>query len=171
MRQGERLVEAFLGRRHDMRRYFAARVSEAEADDLVQETYLRVAALAPDTDVRSPGAYLYRLGNNIMLDHLRRQRAGRVRDTHWHDVTATARGSGEYLDDAVPVDRAMIARDRLDRLRAALADLPDPVQQTFHLHKVDGLSYAEIAAKLGVSRSLIEKRMMRALGHLASVAE
>ncbi len=165
------LVEAFLTRRDDLRRYFAARVGDAEADDLVQETYLRAAATSAEVSVRSPGAYLYRLGANVMLDRIRQQRARRARDGDWHDATVTCAAGGDDMDDAAPADRTLIARERLRRLSEALGELPEAVQRTFRLHKIEGLSHGEVAARLGVSRSLVEKHMMRALKHLLTVAE
>jgi RNA polymerase sigma-70 factor (ECF subfamily) len=165
------LIGALLERREDLRRYFAARVGDADADDLVQETYLRAAAVPDDAEVRSPGAYLYRLGANVMLDRLRQQRARGNRDGDWREAMVSSTASGEDMDDSAPADRALIARDRLRRLRDALGELPESVQRTFHLHKVEGLSHAEVAARLGVSRSLVEKHMMRALKHLLAVPE
>ena len=73
-------VAAFLERRSDLMRYFAARVGEVQAEDLVQETYLRVVTLPADSDIRSPNAYLYRLGHNIMLDRMRQDRRRADRD-------------------------------------------------------------------------------------------
>ena len=52
-------------------------------------------------------------------------------------------------------------------MRLALADLPQAVQTSFRLHKIDGLTHAQVAERMGVSRSLIEKHMMSALRHLS----
>lgn len=169
--QTNTLVNAFMARRDDLRRYFAARVGDAEADDLLQETYLRAAGTSAHAEIRSPGAYLYRLGANVMLDRIRQQRARRARDGDWHDATVTSAAGGDDMDDAALADRTVMARERLRRLSEAMAELPDAVQRTFHLHKIEGLSHSEVAARLGVSKSLVEKHMMRALKHLLAVAE
>ncbi|WP_447725715.1 sigma-70 family RNA polymerase sigma factor [Sphingomonas koreensis] len=159
-------VAAFLERRADLIRYFAARVGESEAEDLVQETWLRVAALPLDTDIHSPGAFIYRLGHNIMLDRIRQDRSRARRDAEWRRAHRVETSSGEDIHDAVPADEALIARERLRRMQEALTQLPEPVQQTFRLHKLEGLSHSQVATRLGVSRSLVEKRMMQALKHL-----
>ena len=52
------LLDAFMARREALQRYFTARVGEAEAQDLVQEIYLRCATLPADTEVRQPAGYL-----------------------------------------------------------------------------------------------------------------
>lgn len=168
MNEPNLLLSAFMQRRAKLLRYFAARVGEAEAEDLVQETWLRVASQPASDEVRNPGAYLYRLCSNVMLDRLRQERSRAVRDTEWRRVNRTVATSGEEVCEGVPADEALIARDRLRRLRAALADLPEPVQRTFRMHKLEGLSYGEVAVRLGVSRSLVEKHMMRALKHLVA---
>jgi RNA polymerase sigma-70 factor (ECF subfamily) len=51
---------------------------------------------------------------------------------------------------------------------SALATLSPRTQQIFKLHKIDGLSYAETAAALGITKSAVEKQISLALGHLHS---
>lgn len=161
------LLDAFLGRRAALLRYFAARIGEADAQDIVQEIYLRVVSARGNAEVLHPGGYLYRLGNNILLDRLRQDRARVRRDSDWHEVHHHASVGGEEVSDTVPQDEALIARDQLQRMRLALADLPQAVQTSFRLHKIDGLTHAQVAERMGVSRSLIEKHMMSALRHLS----
>lgn len=165
MSEPSALVAAFLARRAALQHYFARRVGEAEAEDLVQEIYIRIAGL-PDDEIHSPGGYLYRLGNNIMLDRLRQSQARAARDHAWRDTHHVVTEGGEDVSDSVPADEALIARDQVRRMHRALAELPDAVQQSFRLHKLEGLSHSEVAERMGVSRSLIEKHMMRALRHL-----
>lgn len=160
------LLETFLERQAELKRYFVARVGEAEADDLVQEVYMKVAGIMDEAGIQNHRAYLYRLSNNVMLDRMRQQRASVARDDAWRRTTHVFAPSGEEVLDAVPVDQALVARDRLQRVCAALDELPENVWATFRRHKFDGLSHAEVAAEFGVSRSLVEKHMMRALKHL-----
>lgn len=166
MTRSPSLLETFIQRQAELKRYFTARVGETEAEDLVQETYLKVAAITDESDIRNYGAYLYRLGNNVMVDRLRQHRASVARDDEWRRTTRLIAPSGEEVLDAVPVDQALVARDRLRHVCDALEELPDTVRATFRRHKFDGLSYAEVAEEFGVSRSLVEKHMMRALKHL-----
>ncbi|WP_165831101.1 RNA polymerase sigma factor [Sphingomonas pokkalii] len=159
------LIAAFLARRTALLHYFVKRVGEAEAEDLVQEIYVRIAGL-PDQEIHSPGGYLYRLGNNIMLDRLRQSQARAARDHAWRDSHHTLTDAGEDVSDSVPADEVLIARDQVRQMHKALAELPEPVQRSFRMHKLEGLSHSEVAERMGVSRSLIEKHMMRALKHL-----
>lgn len=160
------LLEVFVRRQAELKRYFTARVGETEAEDVVQEIYFKIAAVTDDSDIRNPDSYVYRLGSNVMLDRLRKQRADAIRDAEWRRNNRLIASSGEEVFDAVPADEAIASRERLRRVTEALSELPVNVQQTFRLHKFSGLSHSEVAAQLGVSRSLIEKHMMRALKHL-----
>ena len=161
------LLDAFLARRAALLSYFAARVGEADGQDIVQEIYLRVASARGDIEVQHPCGYLYRLGNNILLDRLRQDRARARRDRDWREVHHHAPLGGEEVSNTVPQDEALIARDQLHRMRIALADLPEAVQTSFRLHKFEGLTHAQVAERMGVSRSLIEKHIMSALRHLS----
>ena len=65
----------------------------------------------------------------------------------------------------------MAARQRLARLVAGVEQLPPQVAAAFRLHKFDGLTHGEVAARLGVSRSAVEKYIMSALKVLAEASE
>lgn len=148
--------------------YFSARVGETEAQDIVQEIYLRIVSARRDVEILHPGGYLYKLGNNILLDRLRQERARTLRDSRWRETHHHSSFGGEDVSDTVPQDEVLIARDQLQRMEVALADLPEGVQTSFRLHKIEGLTYGQVAERMGVSKSLIEKHMMAALRHLAT---
>ena len=57
----------------------------------------------------------------------------------------------------------MAGREKLARLLATLETLPPKTQTVFRLHKFDGVSYADVAVQMGISRSSVEKHMMGAL--------
>ncbi len=159
------LLSTYLARRPDLIRFFTARLkSSAAAEDLVQEIYLRLQRADPGA-VRDPTAFLYRTGWNLMLDQLRQQRRGAARDAAWSGLEVV--GAGEVALDPAPLaDAALEANDRLRRLLIRLDTLPAQTQRAFRLHKFDGLSHAETAARLGISRSAVEKHISAALKQL-----
>ena len=57
----------------------------------------------------------------------------------------------------------MLARDEVRRLEAAIDSLPPRQRQVLLLHKFEGLSYAEIAERLGISKNTVMVHMMWAL--------
>lgn len=161
------LLTAYMERRQDLLRFFSLRLrSEAAAEDLVQDIYLRIEALPRDADVRNPGGYLFRLGSNLMLDRLRGERRTAARDRAWRDAHRTVAGAQEVAED-VPADAAVAARQRLAAVIEALKDLPPLTQQVFRMHKFEGLSHAEVAGRLGISRSAVEKHVMAVLRRLS----
>jgi len=163
------LVALYLEKRADLVRFFTARTgSAAEAEDIVQDMYLKVSR-AGDADVSNGVAWLYRLGSNVLLDRVRGvQRAGR-RDSEWRGANAVQVGS-EDVDDSPAAEAAIDARRRLAALIAALDQLPPQARRVFTLHKLEGLSHSEVAARLGISRSAVEKHVMAALKRLSALA-
>ncbi len=162
------LVQVFFEQREAMRRFFQARLgSGIDVDDLLQDLYLKAAAAGQAAQVREPRAYLYRLASNLMMDRWRSSRRSVARDTAWRDVSHVT-GANEDIDDAPSADVIVAGRQRLAALMTALTRLPERTQTIFRLHKFDGLSYAEVASTLGVSRSSVEKHMMDALRALAA---
>lgn len=159
------LIAAYLRKRADLVRFFTARTgSAAEAEDLVQELFLKIDGVDATDDLRSPEAYLYRLGSNLMLDRIKQRRRQGARDDGWRRAHG---GDGpDLVADEPATDDAVASRQRLARLLEALDELPPQTAKAFRLHKFDGLSHPQVAARLGVSRSSVEKYIMAALRHL-----
>ena len=69
----------------------------------------------------------------------------------------------EEISEASPADSVVDARQRLDRIIEAVNQLPPPAREAFRLHKLEGLSHAETAAAMNLSRSSVEKYIMTCL--------
>lgn len=159
------LASAYLERRDDMRRFFLARLGgRGDVEDLVQELYLKVQAAAHEP-IDNPPAYLYRLASNLMLDRLRQTKRSGARDTEWRRTHHASVGAQD-VSDTPDAESAVIARQRLEKLASALDALAPLTQQIFRLHKFEGLSHAQTAERLGISRSAVEKHVSLALSHL-----
>lgn len=164
------LLEIYLERRDALVRFFALRTgSDAQGEDVVQDIWLRLEAMSPEaaTEVRSPVAFLYRLGSNLMLDRVRSRRRGSQRDDAWAQSQVGIVG-GDAVTDQPSAEDAVWARLKLGRVVAALESLPDKTREAFRLHKLEGLSHAETAEAMGVSRSAVEKYVSATLKHLLS---
>ncbi|WP_428156101.1 RNA polymerase sigma factor [Brevundimonas sp.] len=162
------LVAAYLEQREELARFCRARLGGAsgDVDDVLQDVYLKVSALNPDPPPDNPRAFLFRLTSNLLMDRWRSSQRAANRDTQWRQINHEV-GVAEDLDAAPSAEAVVAGRERLARLVAALDTLPPKTQTIFRLHKFDGVSYADIAAQLGVSRSSVEKHMMDALRILA----
>jgi len=156
------LLTAYLRRRDELVGYFRLRLrSEEAARDLVQEIYLRLAARPPG-DVGNPVAYLYRLGTNLMLDQVKMRRRALHRETEWRDAAGDVVGGVDAAAEP-GAERVLAARQTLAQVVEAIRDLPAPAREAFRLHKLEGLTHAETATAMGLSRSSIEKYMMLCL--------
>jgi len=128
------------------------------AEDVVQETWLRVQRLSPATEVEHPRAYLFRMAANLAVDHLRSEK---VRTRH-----ISADSVPEDVPNGMPLpDTVIDYQQRLAILRNAVDELPPRCREVFMLHKFKDLSHAEIASRLGISRNMVEKHIIRGLAH------
>jgi RNA polymerase sigma-70 factor (ECF subfamily) len=160
------LLDAYLSRREDLVRFFAARLrSMAAAEDLAQDLYVRVASLDCGEPVENPSAYLYRLAANLMLDRLRSDRRSGARDSAWVQ-SQRLELHGEALTDEPSAEQTVAGRQRLALLTRAIADLPPKTRRAFELHKLEGLTQEDTARALGVSRKTVEKQISSALQRL-----
>ena len=157
----EQLYKAHSGRLYSL----ACRMlgNPADAEDLLQEIFLSAHRKLDSFRGESAlGTWLYRLGMNQILDHVRSRagRAGQVTDG-LDDATVLPDASGHRL-----ADRAI---DRVD-LERALAELPEGCRAAFLLHDVEGLEHREVAEVLGIaegtSKSQVHKARLRLRGLL-----
>ena len=163
---GGALLDAYMAKREDLVRYFAARMRSREAaEDLMQDLYLRLSTLAPEESIDNPSAYLYRLASNLMLDRIRSEKRASARDDAWRLAHRAVFAGEEIVDEASP-EQAAEARQRLNRTIEAIKLLPPKTRRAFELHKLQGLSHEETARALGVSRKTVEKQVSAALRQL-----
>ena len=124
-----------------------------------------VLATVTEEPIENPQAYLYRLASNLMLDRLRHAKRASARDTEWRRTHHATVGVLDVAD-APTAEAAVIARQRLEKLSKALETLAPLTQRVFRLHKFDGLTQAETAERMSISRSAVEKHVSLALSHL-----
>lgn len=160
------LQTAYLESRELLLRLFTRRSGDpAAAEDIVQDLWLRVEQADIHSRVDNPVAFLLRMANNLYLNRLRSATSGRSRDRAWHDASFEA--AGEEVVTGEPTPEAQVAsRQQLLLLVETLKELPDRTQAIFHLHKIEGLGQAEVAARLDISVSSVEKHLAAALKHL-----
>lgn len=162
------LVALYLARRETLLRFFAARTgSWAQAEDLAQELYLKLSERPSGREAENPGAFIYRIALNLMLDRARGAARTAAREAAWRALNRTQLG-GEEIAEQAPADEAAASRQRLRRLIEAVAELPPQMQRAFRLHKLEGLSHAETARAMGLSVKSVEKHVSAALRNLSA---
>lgn len=146
----------------DLMRFLGRRVGNtADAGDIAQEAYIRVLGAGIES-IDNPRSYLFRTAANLVVDHFRRlnrernrsAELGRIGDSR-HEVEVTRR----QAEPEAVVD----AKQRLGAIYTALMKLSPKSRRAFVMHRFGGMSYAEIANELGVSKDSVEKYMIEAL--------
>lgn len=159
---GDDLDELFRERARDIAVTLRGRTSDREAVwDAVQEAFARFAALSPARRQRigRPDAYLFRTGVNLLKD--------------WGRAAARTASLSEEpaLSEPRPDPTCVLeSRDRLRRLEAAMLRLRPRTREIFLAHRLDGLSYAEIAERTGLSVKGVEKQMSKAIAMIDRLA-
>ncbi|QPD03493.1 MAG: hypothetical protein Nkreftii_001267 [Candidatus Nitrospira kreftii] len=130
--------------------------SRETAADLVQDTYLRLLRLGNQHVVEQPRALLHKIATNLAIDHLRKEK---------HSVPGI-----DGLDTAMAVpshgpspERELLGKQRFRLFMRAIEHLPPRTREAFLLCRVYGYSYREIATRMNISESGVEKLLMRAL--------
>ena len=127
-----------------------------DIEDLVQETYVRLYALADYRAVESPKALLFRIAHNLAVERARSKK------TQATDSMADLEQLGVFSTE-VPADEQLDSRRRFEMFCTAVDRLPPLCRRVFVLRKVYRLSHDEIAEVLGVSHSTIEKHVAKGL--------
>jgi RNA polymerase sigma factor (sigma-70 family) len=126
-----------------------------EADEIIQEAFLRLQSYRQGRPVREPEAFLVRAALNLSVDAIRR---GARRGKH-----VTVHSETTRLIDPKPLpDEVLATQQRLQRLRAGLANLAPRTREVILLQRIEGFSHAQIAARLGITVSAVEKHIAKA---------
>lgn len=149
-----------LFRRHatDIARFLRQRGHDPETvKDITQDTFMRIHNTEKRSDINNIRSYLFRIADNLAKDYFRAAKA----QSRYLSQAETF----DAIDESPDQERVADYRQRLQILEEAVATLPPRQKEVFLLHKFDGLSHVEIAQKLGITRSAVEKLIMKALAH------
>ena len=153
------VLGAFEGNKPALRRYLSRFFSRAQdVEDALQEVFVRAFAAEARSAILMPRAYLFRVAKHVALNEISRRKnsaTDSVEDFADPDVV----GSGNQPGLEQQVD----GRRRLALFARAVASLPGQCRKVLVLKKIDGLSQREIAARLGIAESTVEKHLAKAL--------
>lgn len=130
-----------------------------EAEDLIQEAFVRVKIYCDQGgEVRNPEAFLVRTTLNLARDFKALEHRELFVDEPLESLAVA--------DNAPTPDEVFAAEDRLKELTQTLDAINPRTREAFFMHRLDGLSYAQIADHFDVSVSAIEKHIARAMSAL-----
>lgn len=128
-----------------------------EVDDIVQESYAVLASMESVADIRHPRAYLFQVAHSLVVRNIRRSRVVMIEAVDdLHDCP----------DDAATPEQSAVGRDELRYLAETVAAMPPRTREAFVLRRIHDLPQREIARRMNLSESTVEKHIARGLRKL-----
>jgi RNA polymerase sigma-70 factor (ECF subfamily) len=133
--------------------------TKSDAPDLAQEVYVRMLRVSDVEAIHNPQLYLYTVASNLVKEHavLERRQASRL------DLDETS--VEQRLGELPSLDSQLEGSQMVERLGTALEQLPVRWRTALILQYRYGLTYQEIADRLGVSSNMVKKYLAQGLGH------
>jgi RNA polymerase sigma-70 factor (ECF subfamily) len=125
------------------------------AEDLLHSAFVRLSEYSERDSVENPSAFLVRTAANLAVDEQRRLRVRRESPIDIEEMLEIS--DGQPLHSEV-----LAARERLEKVMAALESLGPRTREIFLLHRLEGLKYREIATRLDITVSAVEKHIAKA---------
>jgi len=152
-----RIVEAFLANQATLQAFLRRYVSSRnDIEEMTQEVAARALQAAQKRDIEEPRGFLFGIAKNVARKELDRKSRNLV------DLIEDLAGQ-EHVSNEPPIDEALDSRRRLAVFWEAVSTLPPQCQKGFVLKKVYGLSHKEIASRLNISVSTVEKHVAAGL--------
>lgn len=143
-------IKEVLPHEADLRRWLSRFASDLDVDDIIQETYTNLARHRGS--VREARPFMFVVARNAVIATLKQRRIVRI-------VAIADLEALPLVDDGANGEQSLVGREELEMLQAALADLPDRCREVLTLRKIEGLPQREVAARLGLSESTVEKHV------------
>ena len=124
------------------------------ANDLVQETFLKVWSKRDDIQIETVKSLLYTIANNLLMNHFNHEKV--VRE---HQKSSQVEISSNSTSPQFQMEEEEFER----KLNKVIENLPPDCREVFLMNRIDKLKYAEIAERLNLSVKAIEKRMSKTL--------
>lgn len=133
--------------------------NEAEADDIVQEVFVRIwESRYKLGDYKLLNSYIFTIAYNNSIDLIRK----RINNTKYleHLKNSAVINATPNVISQIEFNELNIQAEKL------IANLPERQKQVYLLHREEGLTYPEIAERLGISKNTVENHMVKALKYL-----
>ncbi|WP_116813635.1 RNA polymerase sigma factor [Steroidobacter cummioxidans] len=155
-----RLVDWFNQWRSPLRKFLIRRNarSRAEVDDISQEVFLRLLRYNQAELVQHPQAYLFKMASNVAAEWSIAARSRRPHDSKW---------LAELHTGDLPEDAAARAKAE-EEMERAINTLPPRQREVLKLQFYEGLGYAEIAERLGITPRAVKRSVIKSYQKLRS---
>lgn len=164
----QRLDDAFLAMRQSLLRAIYRIVrNDAEAEELTHDAYLRARRALEQGDPDNIEAFLWQTARNLAFDHLRRRHVRSRHENEGFDIADAV----AVADPQPSVEEQTIHKDMVMAFNRALLQLPPRARSVWCLSRLEGLTYPEIAKRLGVSPNTVFNDMKMAMAVLLDMRE
>jgi RNA polymerase sigma-70 factor (ECF subfamily) len=154
-----RIFSAYVKHEQPLKRLLGRYLTRPQdIEDMAQECFLRAFAAELRGEVRSPKAFLFRVARNTALHEVERK-------AHSATSSLEEHGGADALIDGASLEDGIDARRRLYEFSRALATMPPRCREVFVLRKLHGLKVREIAWRLNISVSGVEKHLAAGVLH------
>lgn len=153
------IVKAYLGHSVALKRLLGKYLSRPEdVDDVAQGAFLRAFAAESRQEIKAPKSFLFTTARNLALSELTKK-ANKT-----SDALADFEGTAVLCDDKqLPADKTLEGREKLALFSEAVGHLPPQCRRAFLMRKIDGLPIKEIAVRMGITVSSVEKHLATGL--------
>ncbi|NTZ42346.1 RNA polymerase sigma factor [Altererythrobacter sp. SALINAS58] len=159
------LEQAFVANRQRLLRFLTARGAGDEAEDVLQDLWMRLLAAGNDEAAVHP-SYMMRAADRLMIDRYRSKVQAAKRDRAWAE---TQPGVLDDTDAAPSAERVIAAHQHTRMVHEALDALGPRAATIFRRHRIDGIPQRDVAAECNVSLSTVESDLRRAYQALCEV--
>jgi RNA polymerase sigma factor (sigma-70 family) len=148
--------------------FFTRRIKDQTlAQDLTQETLLRVYAASQRTHMIEPESFVFTVAANLLRDQKRSDsRRGPI--FHVPIDEAVSKELEQHLVEELSPERILLSRETLQGVLAALEELGERTRNIFVLSRLECMKHKDIAALYGMGLSTVEKHLLRATLHLTA---
>jgi RNA polymerase sigma factor (sigma-70 family) len=156
------LQNMFLKHAHEVSAFIRGRwPKEQDADDIMQESFLRLSQVPNPETILNPRAFLFTTASNMAVDRHRRRK---TRDRYIEPDADFE----NLANDPLSPDRHSEAQQALEHFTEWLEELPELHRHAFVLYRIEGCPHAEIAVRLGISVSTSERYVKYAMQHIGA---
>ncbi len=138
-----------------------------EPEDVVQQAFARIAKLDWPLlqAITHPKAFLFRTAEHVLIDEKRREITRRR-----HAIETRA---GIFIDHGCDLnpENVLVKRDELALIERTIRAMPERRRVCFLMHRMDELSCAEIARRLGISGTAVRGHVERALADIEAAVD
>ena len=133
--------------------------NQEDVNDVAQDAYLKLYRLSKPEQIKYPKALLFRAASNLAIDRLNKRA---------HPSNSTELELDALPDDKPGLERVVASQEAFDYLLKIIDELPQRRRQVLVMKRFSQLTHQQISKKLGITKSMVEQHMTRALKHCRS---